>query len=172
MKISILYVSLILAALGFQPLMAQEEPDFRGKIDELRKKKLLEELNLSKEKNEAFLKVYDTFIEQERSLHREKRDAFKKLVHMSALGEEIPDKNILKALDLINEVDMRIVTNHVNFVKDMGKSLTPAEIARVIVFEQNFQMKMREKVIDIRKKPKMKRYMVEPPPFIEEGLGD
>ena len=90
---------------------------------------------------------------------------------MSALGDEMPDQNIMKALDLVNEIDMKIVSNHIAFVKDMEKTLNPAEIARVIVFEQNFQMKMREKVFDIRnKKQKMKKFMIEPPPFFEDDL--
>ena len=171
MKVPIIYILFLLSFAGFGTAAAQEEGDFREKIDDLRKKKILEELNLPKEKSEAFLKIYDSFMDKERSLHREKRGAFKKLVHMSALGDEMPDKNIMKTLDLVNEIDMKIVSNHVAFVKDMEKTLNPSEIARVIVFEQNFQMKMREKVFDIRtKKQKMKRFMIEPPPFIEEDM--
>lgn len=169
MKVPIIYIFILLSFAGFRSAAAQE--DFREKIDDLRKKKLLEELDLPGDKTEVFLKIYDSYMDKERSLHREKRGAFKKLVHMSALGDEMPDKSIMKTLDLVNEIDMKIVSNHVAFVKDMEKTLNPAEIARVIVFEQNFQMKMREKVFDIRnKKQKMKKFMIEPPPFFEDDL--
>lgn len=171
MKKRIFPICFILLFGAFQLSVAQEEGDFREKVDDLRKKKLLEELNLSKDKSEAFLTIYDAFIEKERSLHREKRDVFKKLVHMSALGEEIPDNSIMKTLDQVNEIDMKIVSNHVSFIKDMEKKLAPAQIARVIVFEQNFQMKMRDKVFEFRsKKPKMKRFYIPSPPSWEEDI--
>lgn len=171
MKVPIIYIFILLLFAGFRSATAQGDGEFREKIDDLRKKKLLEELDLPGDKTEAFMKIYDSYMDKERNLHREKRGAFKKLVHMSALGEEMPDKSIMKTLDLVNEIDMKIVSNHVAFVKDMEKTLNPAEIARVIVFEQNFQMKMREKVFDIRnKKQKMKKFMIEPPPFFEDDL--
>lgn len=169
MKTRMYYSLLILFFAAFRVVIAQDEGNFREKIDDLRKKKLLEDLNLSKEKSEAFLKIYDAFIDQERNLHRDKRDVFKKLVHISALGDEIPDNSIMKTIDRVNEIDMKIVANHVTFVKEMEKKLNAAEIARVVVFEQNFQMKMREKVFDIRSK-KNKRYLLPPPPFMEEDL--
>ena len=169
MKKILLYLCILIVTAGARPAFAQDEPDFRGKIEDLKKKKLLEDLNLSQDRRDAFLRTYDAYMDKERNLHRDKREAFKKLVHMSALGEDIPDKSVMKTLDLINEIDTKIVANHVAFVKDMEKNLSPSQIARVVVFEQNFQMKMREKVFDIRmKKPKGKRLLIEPPVFFEE----
>lgn len=168
MKQTMGYILLLLWAV-LRPCMAQEDVDFREKIDDLRKKKLLEDLNLSSDKSAVFTRIYDDFVKKERNLRMEKRDAFKKLVHMSALGDDMPDKNIMKTIDQVNDIDMKIVANHVAFVKELEKTLTPAQIARVVVFEQNFQTKMREKVFDMRYK-KNKRILLPPPPFLEEDM--
>lgn len=159
MKTQKYFFTFLLLLVTIQMSMAQDEGNFREKIDDLRKKKLLEDLNLPSAKSETFIKIYDAYMDQERNLHREKRDAFRKLVHMSALGDEMPDNTVMKTLDQVNDIDMKIVSNHVAFIKDMEMNLTPAQIARVVVFEQNFQMRMREKVFEFRnKKQKMKRF--------------
>ncbi|MBL7994049.1 hypothetical protein JNM05_01640 [bacterium] len=171
MKTKMFAVYMVLVIAAFHASVAQEEGSFREKVDDIRKKKLLEDLNLSYEKSEVFIKIYDAFMEQERNLHREKRDVFKRLVHMSALGDEMPGNSIMKTLDQVNEIDMKILSNHASFIKDMEKKLTPAQIARVVVFEQNFQMKMREKVFEFRtKKHKMKQFYVPSQPSWEEEM--
>lgn len=158
-------VSLLLLTLLTGSAFTQNPPEFREKVQNLKKKKLIEELDLSKEKSDAFINLYDEFAQKERSLHQERREIFKKLVHMSALGRDIPGEQVVSTIQALNQVERKIQEHHEQVLKEFRAILEPSQIAKMIVFEQNFQNKMRNIVIDVRgRRNKMKKFIFEGEP--------
>ncbi|MBX7151059.1 hypothetical protein K1X84_05425 [bacterium] len=131
---------------------SQETQEIIDKIQAIKKKKLIEKLNLSKDKSDEFLKIYDSYMSKDMSLNKEKRSVFKKLSHMSALGDDISSDKILNTVDELNNLDRAIQKNYEDNLGQLKESLTPAQLARFIVFENRFQYKLRDLLIDIRRK--------------------
>lgn len=133
-------------------ICAQESQDIIEKIQAIKKKKLIEKLNLSKDKSDEFLKTYDDYMSKDMSLNKEKREVFKKLTHMAALGDDISNDKILSTVEELNNLDQAIQKNYEDNLGRLKESLTPAQLARFIVFENRFQYKLRDLLMDIRRK--------------------
>lgn len=133
-------------------IYSQDTQDIIEKIQAIKKKKLIEKLNLSKDKSDEFLKIYDSYMAKDMSLNKEKRTVFKKLTHMSALGDDISSDKILNTVDELNNLDRAIQKNYEDNLGLLKESLTPSQLARFIVFENRFQYKLRDLLMDIRRK--------------------
>ncbi len=146
----------------------QSDSGFVDKIQTMKKKKLIEKLNLSKEKMDAFLNIYDDYVSEERQFNKEKQVLFQKLVHMSALGDAVSDDKITETIDQLDQIERKILSHRQATLNQMKGSLTAPQRARFIVFEQNFQFRLRQMWFDIQyRKNKMKKFML-PPPFGDE----
>lgn len=143
----------------------QEDKPFQNKIVELRKERLAEELNLSKEKESAIMKMYGEFVERERDLMQQRGELFKRLVHMSALAEDVSEDKVLKAIDELQEAERKIQNHHDGVVAAMKKELKPWQLGRFILFEERFHQKMRQMMMDMKggKSKKWKRFDAPPP---------
>lgn len=149
---------------------AQTDSSFVDKIQTMKKKKLIEKLNLSKEKTDAFIKIYDDYVSEERRFNKEKQALFQKLVHMSALGDAVSDDKITETIDQLDQIEHKILSHREATLDQMKGSLTAPQRARFIVFEQNFQFRLRQMWFDIQhRKNKMKKFMP-PPPLEDEDL--
>jgi hypothetical protein len=152
----VLGLPLILAS----KIWAQPDSNFIEKIQQMKKKKLLEKLELPKEKTEAFLAVYDRYSDDERQLMRDKQALFRRLVHMTALGGDVADEKINQTIDQINELERKIIGRHEAVLEQLRGTLTASQTARFIVFEQNFQFRLRQMWNDVqRRKNRMKKFL-------------
>ncbi len=142
----------LLAVALERPPVAQEGDDMREKMAALRKEKLIEDLKLSKSKREAFEKIYDEYLAAERQLSRERAEVFRKLVHMAALEDDVDEKTIGKTIDELYSADKKIESHHDAVVERLRKELESWQVARFIVFEEKFHVKVREMIWNLRKK--------------------
>lgn len=164
------WMALVLVCLVSVGIQAQQEDKpFQDKIVELRKERLAEELSLSKEKESAIMKLYDEYVERERDLMQQRGELFKRLVHMSALADDVSEDKILKAIDELKEAERKIQIHHDGVVAAMKKELKPWQLGRFILFEERFHQKMRQMMMDMKggKGKKWKRFDAPPPPHSE-----
>ena len=147
---TIVGAALILGTYG-SSLRAQEDAEFKERIIEIKKKKLLESLALSKDKENLFLKVYDEYFDKRRDLNRERKAVMKRIAHMSQLqADDIQGDKVTKAIEELGYVERKIVDQRQRTVEQLRGTLTEPELARFVIFEQNFPIRMREMIFDIR----------------------
>jgi hypothetical protein len=159
---------LMASAVWSLPGWTQPDSNFITKITVMKKKKLIESLDLSKEKTEAFVKIYDEYTGEQWRLNKEKKALFQRLVHITALGNDVADEKITQTIDDLDAVEHKILAQRQSALDKMKGILTTPQVARFIVFEQNFQFKLRQMWFDVQyRKSKMRKFM---PPREDEDM--
>ena len=146
-----LVAAAFLLILG-RPTAAQDDGPFKQKITVIKKKKLIEALNLSPEKEAAFLKIYDEYADQRKKLRDDRKALLKKLVHMSALEGDVPGDRIRKTIDDLTNVDRQLIEERQKVIAKLSETLNDAQVAKFVLFEQSFPLKLREMMFDIQTK--------------------
>lgn len=150
---------------------AQERRDMPRKIRELKKLKLIEELQLNEKQKEPFQKMYDSYLEERQELNHARKKIFKRLMLMSELGSDVPDEKIKSAIQELEITERKINEQQGKILKDIESVLTVSQVARFIVFEEHFEHRMKELMFRFRGKDDRKGPPFDFPggmPFMEE----
>lgn len=146
-------------------IRAQRRGDGLGqKVREVRKEKIMQELALTEKQKPAFIKIYDSMIENDRKLHQTKKQLMKKLLLISEIGEDVSDDKIKSNIRELQAVEQQIISGRQKAVAELEKILTAQQLARFIVFEEHFQRRMQEMMFRMRG-PK------ERPPWMDQFIG-
>ncbi len=148
----LLWISLL--SVLTQSLVAQDG-NFRDKVADIKRKKLIETLDLSKDKQPAFFKTYDGYRDRRRALQKERKELMDRLSHMAAIADEVSSDKIAATIGEINALDKRIIEEREKVLAEVKPLLTHGQLAKFVLFEQNFSYKLREMIFDVRKE-KMK----------------
>lgn len=165
-------IPLILIAVLSGLLFAQERRDMPRKIRELKKLKLIEELQLNEKQKEPFQKMYDSYLEERQELNHARKKIFKRLMLMSELGSDVPDEKIKSAIQELEITERKINEQQGKVLKEIESVLTISQVARFIVFEEHFEHRMKELMFRFRGKDDRKGPPFDFPggmPFMEEG---
>lgn len=150
-------------------LLAQEPRDVPRKVMELKKTKLIEELQLNDKQKEPFTKLYDEFLSERRELNHAKKKTFKRLMLMSELGSDVADDKILSAIQELESTEKKLSAQQEKIIRDLKSVLTVTQLARFIVFEEHFDHRMRELMFKFRGRDHKKGPVDFPGfPFIDE----
>ncbi len=143
-------LTVISAILAVNTLLAQEPRDVPKKVRELKKTKLIEELQLNDKQKEPFTKLYDEFLTERRELNQAKKKTFKRLMLMSELGSDVADDKILSAIHELESTEKKLSVQQEKMIRDLKSFLTAPQLARYIVFEEHFDHRMRELMFKFR----------------------
>ena len=170
MKLRYIVMTLWIAVLCGSSF-AQERRDMPRKIRELKKLKLIEELQLNEKQKEPFAALYSSYLDERRELNHARKKIFKRLMLMSELGSDVPDDKIKSAILELEVTEKKITDQQTKILKDMQTVLTVSQIARFIVFEEHFEHRMKELMFRFRGKDDRKGPPFDFPggmPFMEE----
>ncbi len=142
-------MTFFLTTISLQTLFSQED-NFREKVAEVKRKKLIQTLELSKEKQADFFKVYDDYRDRRRELQKERRELMNKLSHMAAISDEISVDKITSVISEVNALDKSIIAEREKVIASVKPILTSGQLAKFVLFEQNFAYKLREMIFDIK----------------------
>jgi hypothetical protein len=128
---------LLIIALCFNiSLKAQEDTTFtnsRIKLRKVIKEKLMEKLNIDDATANVFIKLFN---EQKKSIgdyNKEKRQIFKSI-------EENPNSgDVSGKISTLLDIDDKINKSHRDFITELGKILTPQQIAQSLIFQKNLR---------------------------------
>jgi hypothetical protein len=130
----------------------QPDPDRRwDRIEEFKKLKMIEELNLNEEESIKFYTKYNQMNTQFREIEKEKRKSINELEKI--VNDPSKTAELEKKIDYIEGLDQKLLSNRISFNSDIRKILSLEKIARYIIFEKNFMRELQTIVKDAKKPP-------------------
>lgn len=147
-----LFILLIFLMAGMKDIWSQGPKDMPEKIREIRKNRLLEELRLKDPQKTSFIQLYDDYLNRRRELNRAKREIFRRLALMTELGSDVPEEKVKSAILEFEKNEQQIRATQDKMMKDIQTLMTPVQIARFVVFEEQFEHRMREIMFRFRDK--------------------
>ncbi len=151
---------LIILAAGIlvfsaETLLAQPRPrmkdrkEARERIEILRLWKMIEFLDLTEEQSDKFLPLLHRFQEAEKELKTVKRELFDSL--KEDLESKEPDQGKIRAiLTELEKNQEALEKERKDFLIDSGKTLNLIQEARLLLFEREFERKLRETIRKLR----------------------
>jgi hypothetical protein len=125
-------------------LRAQDEgEEFQGRrrIEEWRRMKLIEAVDLNEEQSIRYFARENEFRKAERRLGEDRRAVLDRL---RSLGKGNPaDAEVQKELDALAAIGTRLVQLRVEFVNALRDLLSPKQIVRLLLFEDEFSRQLR-----------------------------
>jgi hypothetical protein len=138
-------LALLLVPFAFGPAVAQDDDaDFPGRkrVEEWRKIKLIEAVELSEEQSLRFFAREREFRAGERKLGEERAAATNRLRALA--GGNPDDAEVQKELAALADIHHRMVQQRSDFVLGLRDLLSMKQIAKLIAFEDDFSRELRE----------------------------
>jgi len=119
------------------------------RVEEFKKIRLMEVLNLNDEESIRFFNRYDKFQEELRGLERERNkiiDDVDSLVKQDGKAEAYG-----KDFDELIALGQKVADARAHFYNEIRGILTPQQVAKLIVFERDFGRELREIIQDVQR---------------------
>lgn len=149
-----LALSILSTGLIAQHRMGDRKRNFRDRIDQLEKIKLIEELNMSEELTLKFFAKRNEFREKGKRLN-EKIDSLSILIREKSSDneEQTSTAEWKKIIDEFVTTEKMLQKNKLDFFNSLQNLLTPQQMAKFLAFEQRFREEVQEIILHGRKKP-------------------
>jgi hypothetical protein len=119
------------------------------RIEELKRLKMLEELNLSEEESAKFLTKYVNFRKQMKEIEKERSGLLNDLDGLMKSSAKEPD--LLKKIEEIESIDQKMFNNRKGFIQGLRSIISIEKSAKYILFERNFQRELQSILRDAQK---------------------
>ena len=146
-----LTLPLLIAVLCALPLMAQDAPEDevgRRRLEDLRRIKLIEALDLSEEQAvRLFIREKD-FRERERALMEKRQTALK------SLEDKLPgisDDAVREHIQRLHDVGTEMIALKRDYALSLSDMLSMKQIARLVLFEDRFAKEVKRFILRSRK---------------------
>jgi Spy/CpxP family protein refolding chaperone len=137
--------------LGGSPASTAERKKIRENIETLRMYKLLEALNLTSEQSAEFLPALNEFQDAKRKFQDDRR-AFLKELEDALESEKIDENKLEQTLTALEDTREQFQAEFVKFLQKARAVLTPQQRARLQLFEERFERRLRESIRQMRGK--------------------
>lgn len=138
---------------GRRPLRGVDAP--RERIEEYKKMKLIETLELEEEAAVRFFAKYDKHEKEQQAVHREMMETVNGIEKM--VRENSADAEFERAFARLGELEQKLDEERQRFLKDLREILTVQQIGKLIVFERNFAQRVQEIVREMKRERRMER---------------
>ncbi len=125
-----------------------------GKIEQLEKIKIIEELNLDEETTLLFFAKRNQHRESQKALLDKRDELFESLSENFDSDEEIDYKSKLNEIFLI---EREMLKQREEFLKSLNTILTPKQIVQLTVFEFNFRNEVRHQFLKLGRRKSLDR---------------
>lgn len=161
LKRLVLILAVFLVCMATSTVFAQVPPfgeenifkkrhEIRERIEQMRMWRLLEVLDLSDEKAEKFLPVFNAFQREQKGLEKRKRGILKELE--DELDKEKVDlKKVQSSLDDLEQNRILFENNTVSFLSKAKEVLSLEQQARLVLFEESFADRVKDMIRKLRK---------------------
>jgi hypothetical protein len=148
-KTSLLLFLISITTLAQSPRMEGEWGKMSGKIEQLEKIKLIEELDLSEETTLRFFARRNEHRDGLRLLLEKKKLLYSEL---SDVVNSNDDSNLKENTDKILQIEEEMILERKKFIESLHDILTEKQIAQLVLFEFNFRKEMRHQFMKQRMK--------------------
>ena len=129
----------------------QEREKIRENIETLRMWKLLDILNLTSEQSTRFLPVLKEFQDAKRNFRDTRRELFRQL-ESDLQSEKIDEKRLQANLANLEGARKEFQREWEKFLERSGEILTLEQQAKLMLFEERFERRLRESIEHMRKR--------------------
>ena len=119
------------------------------RVEDLKKIKMIEELNLPEDISVKFISRYSSFSKQTKEINKQRMNLVDELEFLLKNNNQA---EITKRLDQLEEIEKKVSENKRSFIADVKQILSPEKVAKFIVFERNFQRELRDLLKDVQNK--------------------
>ncbi|MBM4176466.1 MAG: hypothetical protein FJ213_09895 [Ignavibacteria bacterium] len=152
MKYLIILLIAFSASTSFSQQRMQMREHQRDKIDQLKKIKLIEALNLNEEASLRFVSRYNEFHKQIRDFQRNKETVIDELQKIVKDGEKgFSDQKFEELIKKFSQIETESDKLKYHFFKSLEEILPKYKIAKLIVFEREFARELNNLVQDRRR---------------------
>ncbi len=158
MSRSIGILAMFLLLLGAIPLLAQDGPEDeegRRRLEDLRRIKLIEALDLTEEQSIRLFAREKDFREKERQ-HLEKRKSMLKALE-SKVDDKASDDALREHIQRLHEMNLEASTARRDYLFSLSDILSMQQLARMVIFEQRFAQEVKRLIQRSRKGPQNRR---------------
>lgn len=126
-------------------------PGMERGFENLRLLKLLEAVDLSEAQSEKFVPLFHAFRRDMRQLKHQRRDLVRALRNLTA--DEASENELGEAIGKLRENQAAATSRQEKFLDQCTKMLTPRQMARLVVFQEEFEQKVLESLREFRNRP-------------------
>ncbi len=142
--------------LGIAASLASAQPgrpfDMRPfeKVDQLRKVRMIDELDLKEEQSVRFFARLNEFDKKRKELMKAKHEALDNLERL--VKEKADEKELEKSFPAIVAFDQQLAAEKARFFSGLSDILTAPQRAKLLTFERKFEKELREAVRESQKR--------------------
>ncbi|MBL0175398.1 MAG: hypothetical protein IPP94_09075 [Ignavibacteria bacterium] len=136
---------------------SQDEDGERGRkrVEDYRRMKLIETLNLNEEQSIRFFAREKDFRHQEKGLTEQRQASIDRLRQLS--GGSAGDADIVKELQTLASVNADILAKRRDYLLSLKDIITMKQIAQLVVFDDSFARELKRLLQNAGKRPLFRR---------------
>ena len=120
------------------------------KVDQLRKVRMIDELDLKEEQSVRFFARLNEFDKKRKELMKAKHEALDNLERL--VKENADEKELEKSFPAIVAFDQQMAVEKSRFCSGLSDILSVSQRAKLLTFERNFERELREAVRETQKR--------------------
>ncbi|MCL5267804.1 MAG: hypothetical protein M1469_06860 [Bacteroidetes bacterium] len=129
---------------GYPPEMGRRGQEIRKQLEQIKIWQMTREMNLPTDKAEKFFPLYNKYNDEMRSITAQRGQLVRDLD--SAIDNKVGNEEIQGQIQHLVDLDKQLADSHARFIENMGKFLSPVEVAKYLVFEQQFDREIRDRI--------------------------
>jgi hypothetical protein len=127
--------------------LPEAPPPMPHKVEQFKKMRLIEELQLDEETSIRFFVRYNKQMDEIREIERQRNAVIKQLKELNLANA--PSGEIETAIKNYIKLGGQVVGVRTNFIDGLKEIFTPKQIAEYLIFEQKFSQNLREVLRDM-----------------------
>jgi hypothetical protein len=139
-KLLFLFVLILIGNLFAQRWEMRENQ--RKRIEELKKVKLIEALDLSEDESTKFFALYNEHQKKVRAIQKERDDVLDQLEKLTKSEAKFQSKKFEELQKRLFELEQELFRNRQEFIISLNNVLSPYKIAKFLVFEREFMREL------------------------------
>ena len=128
-----------------------QDEEMRAKFEELENIKLIETLQMDEETTLRFFSRKSAHRSQQTEIQDEIKSNIDNLTEMLKSDKTVNSEALKSKINEINNLQLQIETNRVNFINSLSDILSYEQIAKMIIFEKKFRNEVRKMIMRDRK---------------------
>ena len=129
---------------GFPQEMGKRGQEIRKQLEQIKIWQMTREMNLPTDKAEKFFPLYNRYNDEMKNITSERRQIVRELD--SSIDNKVSNEEINKEVQHLIDLDGQLAESHASFIQNIGKFLSPVEVAKYLVFEQQFDREIRDRI--------------------------
>jgi len=153
-NLTLMFTILVLSVSSFAQKDKWQDEEMRAKFEELEKIKLIETLEMNDETTLRFFARQSEHKNEQMKMQDEIKANLDDLDAIIKGGRVVTTNELKSKINAINELELQIEKNRVEFINSLPDILSYEQIAQLLLFERRFRNEVRRMIMKDRRPPK------------------